>query len=86
MLGRIASWLRSGGLLLVTLAETSHAGYIEDDFHGASMYWSHFAAQDYDPMFERAGFTVVRKDRVDHGYAGTDRDPESHPLVLARRK
>jgi SAM-dependent methyltransferase len=85
LFARIAGWLRPGGWLLATLAQTSHPGYVEEDFHGVRMYWSHFAEREYNPMLARAGFTVVARDRIGHGYIDADRDAESHPLVLARR-
>ncbi len=42
LLERIALWLRPGGHLLFTVANSSHPGYTEPDFFGATMYWSHF--------------------------------------------
>src|SRR5882672_1583461 len=58
LLARIRGWLKPDGVLLATLARTSHHGYVEDDFFGTSMYWSHFAEADYDPILRRAGLAV----------------------------
>jgi len=86
LLGLIHGWLQPGGLLLCTLAHTSESGYIEDDFCGASMYWSHFDEREYDEILEQAGFRVLETKHVGHGYAGTDHDPEIHPVVLAEAR
>jgi SAM-dependent methyltransferase len=83
LLKRVHLWLRPGGLLLSTLARQSEAGYIEDDFCGAGMYWSHFAEAEYDHILKRAGFDLLEKVQIGHGYASTACDDESHPLVLA---
>jgi ubiquinone/menaquinone biosynthesis C-methylase UbiE len=85
LLRRIHAWLQPGGLLLATLARTSEPGYIEDDFCGASMYWSHFDEQEYDPMLKAAGFQVLETRHIGHGYATAEHDPEIHPLVLAQK-
>lgn len=85
LLRRIGAWLRPGGLLLVTLARTSNPGYIEDDFWGTSMYWSHFGEQEYYSIFKQVGFDILEKHQIGHGYGNVDREAEVHPLVLARK-
>ena len=84
LLRRIRTWLRPGGLLLATLARTSHAGYAEDDFFGAAMYWSHFAEHEYYPILEREGFTLLETRTIGHGYRDSlGAGPEVHGLILA---
>ena len=86
ILRRIRTWLRSDGLLLATFARTSHAGYTEDDFFGATMYWSHFAEHEYYPMLEREGFTLLETRSIGHGYRNTlGARAEGHALILACR-
>jgi SAM-dependent methyltransferase len=85
LIARIRQWLKPNGLLLATLARSSHSGYIEDDFFGTSMYWSHFAEDDYYPILQRPGFELMHKRRIGHGYTKPDDGSESHPLILARR-
>jgi hypothetical protein len=85
LLSRIHAWLKPGGLLLATLAHDSEPGYIEDDFHGVSMYWSHFDEPEYTVILEEAGFRIIESKQIGHGYAHADRDPEVHPHVLARK-
>ncbi len=85
LLRRIRTWLRPGGLLLATLARTSHAGYAEDDFFGAAMYWSHFAEHEYYPILEREGFTPLETRTIGHGYRDSlEAGAELHGLILAR--
>jgi len=87
LLGRLHGWLKPKGWLVATLARSAHAGYVEDDFCGTSMYWSHFAEADYDPILERNGFDIVERRRIGHGYAqGAAQREEIHPLVLARTR
>ncbi len=85
LLRRIRTWLRPGGLLLATLTRTSHAGYGEDDFFGAAMYWSHFAEHEYYPILEREGFTLLETRTIGHGYRDSlGAGAEVHGLILAR--
>jgi SAM-dependent methyltransferase len=74
LLRRIGTWLRPRGLLLATLAQTSDPGYVESDFHGTTMYWSHFSEPEYDPILDQAGFEVLERRRIGHGYADSTRD------------
>ena len=83
LLARIRGWLKPDGVLLATLARTSHHGYVEDEFFGTSMYWSHFAETDYDPILRQAGLAVIERRKIGHGYS-TDAKSEVHPLVLCR--
>jgi ubiquinone/menaquinone biosynthesis C-methylase UbiE len=83
LLAKIKRWLKPDGLLLATLARTSHHGYVEDDFFGTSMYWSHFAEADYDPILRQAGLAVIERRKIGHGYS-IDAKSEVHPLVLCR--
>jgi hypothetical protein len=50
------------------------------------MYWSHFDEQEYDQLLEQTGFRPLETLHVRHGYAGTNHDPETHPLVLAEKR
>jgi len=83
LLARIKQWLKPDGLLLASLARTSHHGYVEDDFFGTSMYWSHFAEADYNPILRQAGLAVIERRKIGHGYSA-DAKSEVHPLVLCR--
>lgn len=83
---RIHGWLRRRGLLLVTVAAENGKGYVEDDFFGVSMYWSHFSQSEYEALLKTAGFRLVEVGLVGHGYGDAYQGPEErHPLILAEK-
>jgi cyclopropane fatty-acyl-phospholipid synthase-like methyltransferase len=85
LLERISTWLRPAGHFLATLAGTSHPGYTEPDFFGATMYWSYFAADWYLDVLRALGFDVLAAGVVGHGYRpAPGLPPEQHPYVFAR--
>ena len=85
LLERIRRWLRPGGHLLATVANSDHAGYTEPDFFGATMYWSHFRADWYERTLVELGFELLRTGIVGHGYRDVPGlPPERHPVVFAR--
>ena len=86
LLERVATWLRPGGTLLVTVARQGHSGYTEPDFFGAPMYWSHFDAEWYTTVLRDLGFELLASGVLGHG--GRDapgRPREHHPVLLAQR-
>ena len=86
LLERVASWLRPGGHLLATVANSSHPGYTESDFFGVTMYWSHFEAAWYPETLRELGFEILAEGRLGHGYRDVPGlPPERHPIVFARR-
>lgn len=87
LLARIDGWLKPGGHLLMTAAGSSHAGYTEADFFGATMYWSHYDAPWYREKLEELGYEVLQSGVIGHGYcAGVEVEPEQHPFLFGRRK
>jgi SAM-dependent methyltransferase len=85
LLGRIARWLSPGGHLLATVANSAHPGYTEDDFFGATMYWSHFQSEWYETALRDLGFCIIHRGAVGHGYRGIPGLPaERHPVIFAR--
>jgi SAM-dependent methyltransferase len=90
LLGRIAAWLRPGGLLLATFGTgPPHESYV-DDFLGAPMYFSGFDEQTNERLVEEAGLEVLES-RAEQMH-----EPESEPgrgpatvtfhWVLARKR
>lgn len=59
LLGRIASWLRPGGLLLATMGANDAPGNVEPDWLGAPMFWSHFDADTNRALVRQAGLDVL---------------------------
>lgn len=54
----ISNYLSDGGLLLVTMGSVEWEGF-EDDFHGSSMYWSHFGKEKNEEIINAAGFKIL---------------------------
>jgi SAM-dependent methyltransferase len=82
---RVAYWLRPGGYLLASIANSDHPGYTEADFFGVTMYWSHFEPEYYAATLNRLGFEVLKSGVLSHGYRNAPGlPPERHPFVFAR--
>ena len=77
LLRRFASWIRPGGVLLITMGAAKWEG-TEADFHGVEMYWSHFGADTNRELVESAGFHV-------HTAEIDARNDEAHQVILATR-
>lgn len=81
LLSRMAGWLAPGGWLIATVGQEPWTG-VETDWRGvrgASMYYSHGAAEHYRAWFAEAGLEIVEQGREPRsgnpGYA----------MLLARR-
>jgi cyclopropane fatty-acyl-phospholipid synthase-like methyltransferase len=84
---RIHGWLKPRGYLFVTLVLRGEPPYIEEDFFGVPMYWSHFAQADYSRILSESGFRVLHTVIVGHGFNCSWKGPEErHPLILAQRE
>lgn len=79
---KLRSWLADGGFFLVSLAQDSEPGYLEDDFFGTTMYWSHFSKDESLRLLARAGFELIWEGMAGHGYDDEDAQIEHHPIVL----
>ena len=85
LLERVASWLRPGGYLFVTVANSDYPGYTEPDFFGVTMYWSHFESAWYASVFNELGFEVLEHGVLGHGYRDVPGlPPERHPVIFAQ--
>jgi SAM-dependent methyltransferase len=58
LLGRIASWLRPGGVFLATMGADASADEVEDDWLGVPMFFSHFGARRNRRLVEEAGLLI----------------------------
>ena len=82
----IHRWLKPGGYLLCTLSHYSEEGYTEDDFFGATMYWSNYSLSEYVEILNGAGFGLLETKSTGSGYEEASQEvSENHPLVLARK-
>lgn len=77
LLARISSWLRPGGHAMLIVGVRAWTG-TEDDWLGATMYWSHTDRETYLAWLAEAGFEVLWDRFIPEGDGG-------HTLVLARR-
>ncbi|TMD41850.1 MAG: class I SAM-dependent methyltransferase [Chloroflexi bacterium] len=73
---KLGLWLRPGGYLLATVGTKAWTG-IDENWHGAPMYWSHTERQTYLRWLEESGFKVLWDRFIPEGTGG-------HTLVLAR--
>jgi SAM-dependent methyltransferase len=60
LLGRIAEWLRPGGLFLASFGTHETPGDVEDDWLGAPMYFSGFDARTNRRLVRQAGLELLR--------------------------
>jgi cyclopropane fatty-acyl-phospholipid synthase-like methyltransferase len=75
LLKRFASFMPEGGALLITMGSGDWEG-VEDDFHGAEMFWSHYGPETNRKLVEQAGFQVVI-DEID------TTANEAHQIIIA---
>ena len=64
LLESIYSWLRPGGVFVASLASKGSEAWVEDDFHGAPMYWSSFDAATNERMVRDVGFEIESADLI----------------------
>jgi SAM-dependent methyltransferase len=77
LFGRIAGWLRPGGIFAGTLGHSDNPYDVEPDWYGAPMYWSHFDSATNVELVRATGLVPeIAEDR------GTD---ETFLCVLARK-
>lgn len=72
-----ASFLPSGGIILVTMGASEWEG-TEENFHGVKMFWSHFGAAKNKEIIEKAGFETIL-DEIDTS------GNEKHQVIIARK-
>jgi cyclopropane fatty-acyl-phospholipid synthase-like methyltransferase len=83
---RLHTWLKPGGLALLTLTGQAETAYTEDQFFGVTMYWSNWGLDDYRAMLSETGFTMTAEGSVGHGYVeATQAAAEWHPFVVVQK-
>jgi SAM-dependent methyltransferase len=79
LLDRIATWLRPGGWLLVTVGHEAWTGTQDNWLDGpAPMWWSHADTATYRSWLQQAGLVITSEERVPEGTS-------AHTLFWARR-
>jgi cyclopropane fatty-acyl-phospholipid synthase-like methyltransferase len=76
LFAKFASFLRSPGLVLVTMGASDWEG--EENFHGAKMFWSHYGPRKNAEIIRTAGFEIAAEEIDTSG-------GERHQVILARK-
>jgi cyclopropane fatty-acyl-phospholipid synthase-like methyltransferase len=76
-LQKISSFLKTNGLLLITMGSSEWEGK-ENNFFGGEMYWSHYGKERNRQLVEEAGFAILL-DEIDES------GREKHQIILARK-
>ncbi len=63
VLGRIAAWLKPGGLFVATMGAATQEHW-QQDWMGAPMFWSHFDADTNERLVRDAGFVIESSEIV----------------------
>ena len=82
LLGRIAGWLRPGGLLFATMGAGDSPDGVEPDWLGAPMFFSHYDAEKNRDLVGRAGLDIVGAEVVEEDEDG---EPARFLWVAARK-
>jgi SAM-dependent methyltransferase len=64
LLGRIAAWLRQGGLLFVTMGASDSPDGVEPDWLGTPMFFSHYDAEKNRDLVRQAGLEIFSDEVV----------------------
>jgi cyclopropane fatty-acyl-phospholipid synthase-like methyltransferase len=82
LLGRIATWLRPGGLFFATMGASDSPGAVEPDWLGAPMFFSHYDAATNRGLVEQAGLALFDAQVL---VEDEDGDPVAFLWVAARK-
>jgi hypothetical protein len=82
LLGRVAGWLRPGGVLLAAFGVEDDPGGVEPDWLGVPMYFSHWSARVNRRLVAEAGLAVEVAEVLEEP---ADRHGARFLWVLARR-
>ncbi len=83
--GRIHGWLRPGGVFLGSVGRVNEQPYTENDFFGATMFWTHISLGEYMSIFREAGFDVSEAGELGEGFRASSLAAR-HPLLFAKRR
>jgi cyclopropane fatty-acyl-phospholipid synthase-like methyltransferase len=83
--GRIRSWLRPGGRLMLSLATSDNAGEIEPDWLGVPMFFSGFAPETNERLLVENGFELEVSEIREEITTGPSGGPERFHWVIARK-
>lgn len=84
LLGSIYRWLKPGGLFLASMGSSDSKQWIEEDWFGAPMYWSHFGPETNSRLIADTGFES-KLDEVTELVNPHDGEIERHHWILAKK-
>jgi hypothetical protein len=64
LIGRIALWLREGGLFLATVGAGGAGEEVDDDWLGAPMFFASLGGDSYLPLLRDCGLEPLREDVI----------------------
>ncbi len=82
LIARIVSWLRPGGVVVLTIGSSDNPGAIDPDWLGTPMYFSHFDAPTNRALVQRSGVRLISAEVVDEA----ERDPGARFLWVVGRR
>lgn len=82
LLHRIAKWLRPAGLFVATFSCRCEEAELEQDWHGAPMFWSSHDCKTNKRLVEEAGFDIVSANEETAEEFG---DPITFLWIVARK-
>jgi SAM-dependent methyltransferase len=82
LLGRVAGWLRPGGLFFATLGAGDSPDGVEPDWLGAPMFFSHYDAEKNQDLVRRAGLEILSAEIMEEHEDG---EPVRFLWVAARK-
>jgi len=84
---RIYEWIKPAGYLMATVGMMGELAYTNEDFFGATMYWSNYGLDKYREILDRLGLDILEVTIVGHGYDKEHQKPaERHPLIFAQKR
>jgi len=80
----IHSWLKPGGIFTSSHGSSDSEEWVDPNWFGASMYWSHFAPEVTQRLVRDAGFEIESAD-IEELINPGDGDTERHLWLVARK-
>ncbi|MEV6877221.1 class I SAM-dependent methyltransferase [Amycolatopsis sp. NPDC051128] len=84
MIGRLATWLKPGGLLLFATVPADVDG-VDTDFMGHALRVSSFTAGALAGRLRAAGLEIAREEQAEFAPDHPDATPEPHVYFIARK-
>ena len=80
----IYSWLKPGGAFMASLGSSDSEEWIDNNWLGAPMYWSHFDPEKSRELLKNSGFEI-EEERIEELINPADGETERHYWVTTRK-